>query len=199
MIDYENLQEKIEEYAEQLRADRIARGLPPEPPEDFVSLPLGIILAERLKPFLRIAAQYASVIAVGRLVRVDTSKLEDYRETAKLAGMCCGFSVSLIAACVTDFLRMMDKVNSAIDEGRESDIETEDVLRDLHFDLEWMQKDPWYDARHPHESISASQFDYYGYEKKIRAEVERLKSDPEALQAELDAAWRHYRAIEHLI
>ncbi|MCM3560901.1 hypothetical protein M4D57_20260 [Brevibacillus borstelensis] len=190
----DEIQAKTEELRQRVAAIRIAEGKPPEPPENFVPIPLGIILAEELAPFYKIAVQYAAVIASGALVRVDTTKLAKYRETAKLASMCVGFNVGLIGSSVERVLHTMDKINAAIDEGREGDVDIAREMRMLDHFLHFMSYSPWDDA-HDYRSPKT----YYDQLMEMRAEVERLKNDPEAYQAELDAAWRHYREIEHLL
>ncbi|MCC0566554.1 hypothetical protein [Brevibacillus borstelensis] len=190
----DEIQTKTEELRQRVAAARIAQGQPPEPPENFVPIPLGIILAEQLAPFYKIAVQYAAVVAAGTLTRVDTSKLEKYRETAKLASMCVGFHSGLIANTVEWCLREMDEVNTAIDEGRESEIDVASLTRKFSFFLSFMDDSPWADT-YDHKSTRP----HHIREAEIKAEVERLKNDPEAYQAELDAAWRHYHEIEHLI
>lgn len=190
----DDIRAKTEELRQRTAAIRIAEGKPPEPPESFVPIPLGIILAEELVPFYKIAVQYAAVVASGALVRVDTTKLAKYRETAKLASMCVGFNVGLIGSSVERVLHTMDKINAAIDEGRESEIDVRYEMRMLDHFLHFMNRSPWEDGT-DHKSDKP----YHVQEADMKAEVERLKNDPEAYQAELDAAWRHYREIEHLL
>lgn len=190
----EEIAAKTEELRQRVAAIRIAEGKPPEPPEDFVPIPLGIILAEQLTPFYRIAVQYAAVIASGTLVPVDTSKLEEYRETTKLAGMCYGHYVRIIASGVGAVLRTMDKINVAIEEGRQEEIDVTRELRMLDHFLNRMNKSPWSDST-DHKNDKP----YHIQQAEMKEEVERLKNDSEAYRAELNAAWRHYRDIKHLI
>ncbi|QQE73154.1 hypothetical protein KDJ56_14620 [Brevibacillus composti] len=190
----EDIRARTEELRQRVAAARIAEGKPPEPPENFVPIPLGIILAEELAPFYKIAVQYAAVIAAGSLVRVDTSRLEKYRETAKLASMSVGVNVGLIGSSVKRALHTMDKINEAIEEGREDEIDTRREMRMLNHFVRNINRSPWKDGIN-HKSEEPP----YVQEAAIKAEVERLKNDPEAYQALLDAAWRRYREIEHLI
>lgn len=190
----EEIVAKTEELRQRVVASRIAKGQPPEPPENFVPIPLGIILAEQLAPFYKIAIQYAAVIASGTLTRVDTSKLEKYRETAKLAGMCYGHYVRIIASGVDAVLRTMDKINVAIEEGRQEEIDVTREMRMLDHFLNRMNKSPWSDST-DHKNDKP----YHIQQAEMKAEVERLKNDSEAYRAKLNAAWRHYGDIEHLI
>ncbi len=195
----EDLREYVEELKQRVAEARIAEGRPPEPPEPFVSLPLGIILVERLQSFLRIAAQYASVLAAGELVKVDTAKLGHFRETATLAEMCVGLQTRLVAGAVLHILDAMERINEAIDSGAQDEINKPFELRKLNVYLWLLRRDPWDDVRLPDEALQQAEFDYYGFERSVREEVERLKSNPEAFQAALDEVWARYREIEHLI
>ncbi|EST55690.1 hypothetical protein T458_06950 [Brevibacillus panacihumi W25] len=189
-----DIKARTEELRQRIAAARIAEGKPPEPPENFVPVPLGIILTEELVPFYKIAVNFAAIIASGTLVRVDTSKLEKYRETAKLLRMGVGFHARGIGSTVDWCLREMDEINEAIDEGKESEIDKTSKMRRFSFFLEHLNKSPWSDT-YDYKSTEPHHF----REAKIKAEVERLKNNPDAYRAELDAAWRQYREIEHLI
>ncbi|MGF9824022.1 hypothetical protein ABE430_13805 [Brevibacillus agri] len=190
----DDIRAKTEELRQRTAAIRIAEGKPPEPPESFVPIPLGIILAEELVPFYKIAVQYAAVVASGALVRVDTTKLAKYRETARLARMCVGINVGLIGSGAERVLHTMDKINAAIDEGRESETDVRYEMRMLDHFLHFMNRSPWEDGT-DHKSDKP----YHVQQAEMKAEVCRLKNDPNEYRAELDAAWRHYREIEHLL
>src|SRR5690625_3512771 len=52
---------KLDEQIEIQRAERVAEGLPPDPPAPFVELPMAWALYKRCKPLIQYAVQYASV------------------------------------------------------------------------------------------------------------------------------------------
>lgn len=132
-------------------------------------------------------------------MKVDMSKLEHFRETAELADMCVGLQIRLVAGAVLHILDAMERINETIDSGAQNEINKPFELRKLNVHLWFLRQNPWDDVRHPKEALEQEEFDYYGFERSIREEVERLKNNPEALQAALDEAWARYREIEHLI
>ncbi|NQX61814.1 hypothetical protein [Paenibacillus qinlingensis] len=191
----DDIRKRTEELRERLTKARLENGQSAEPPEDFVPLPLSIILAERLKPFEPIAIKYAGIIAEGRLISIDMSKLVEYRKTAELLRMSVGFETGLYAGMVNRILRQMDEVNSAIESGNIEAIHVGEVLRLLHFSIKMMRgHDPIDDAYNSTINVS-----YSNQITLAEAEIERLKADTEAFEAELTAAWAHYETIKHEI
>jgi len=181
----------IEDLKERIRQHRIERGLPLEPPEKFVPVPLSIILAERVQPFISIAVKYASILADGTLYRVDTSKLDHYRRDAELLSMSKGLWCSLVGGGVRGAIRIMEQVNGILDAGEEENAHIPDLLRNIHFALAWSRQDienDLWDTRcdlHPNEQ-----------ERNNQSEIDRLKNDPGTFQAEYDAAMAQYKAIK---
>ncbi|MDR6883560.1 hypothetical protein [Bacillus sp. 3255] len=191
----DDLIKRIAEINERIRHVRMERGQLPEPPEDFLPVKLSVILAERLKPFEPIAIKYAGIIAEGRLIPIDTSKLAEYRKTAGLMYMSVGFEARLYASMVNMILRQMDDVNSALESGNEDEIHAGEVLRRLHFAIKMLRKCAPIDDAY-NSAINGSYSDQIA---PVEAEIERLKADTDALEAEIDAAWAHYETIKHEI
>lgn len=52
---------KLEEQLDEVRAKRVAKGLPPDPPPRFVSLPMAWTIYHRLSPLIKYAVQYANI------------------------------------------------------------------------------------------------------------------------------------------
>jgi hypothetical protein len=188
----DDLRKSLAEIKERTRQARLERGQLPEAPEDFLSVPLSIALAERLTPFKGIAAKYAGIIAEGRLIPVDTSKFESFRKDIALLDMSIGFHCGVIASGCGIVLSMMETINSAIEAGA-TEPDT-DMIRRLHFALSLMRKSPSDDAYDYKSDVSAPE-----QNRIVHAEVERLKANPIALEAELAAAWAHYETIKHEI
>lgn len=188
----DDLRKSLEEIKERTRQARMERGQLPEPPKDFVSVPLSIALAERLKPFKGIAAKYAGIIAEGRLIQVDMSKFEGFRKDIALLDMSVGFHCGMVGAGCRIVLSMMETINSAIEAGA-TEPDT-DMIRRLHFALSLIRKSPSDDAYDYKSDISAPE-----QNRIVHAEVERLKADPITFEAELAAAWAHYETIKHEI
>lgn len=190
----EKVRADIAELGESLRQIRVEQGLPPESPEHFVPIPLSIVLVERVRPLIPIAAKYAALLADGTLYRIDTSKLDQYRKDAALLHMSTGIFCSIVGTGVGGLIRMMERVNEIIDAGEEDTAHIPDLLRHVHFALEWARYDIKYDMWDNHIDIPPRE-----QEHANRNEIERLKNDPAAFQAEYDAAMTQYETIKHLI
>ncbi|MGF7033748.1 hypothetical protein J2T17_004696 [Paenibacillus mucilaginosus] len=174
----EDLKADIALFNEELRQDRIERGLPSERPADFVGIPLSIVIADRLKPFLPIAVRYAAILAEGTLYRMDPTKLEGYRRDAELLCKSTGLWSGFVGGGYRAILQVIDKVNEADQEL------PADALRQLHYNIELARGNARSDA---------------DGSKEVLAEVERLMNDPAAFQAEYSAALAHYESIKHLL
>lgn len=52
---------EIEKQIEESRAERVAKGLPPDPPPRFVPLPMAWAILRRLDPLIQFATKYAAI------------------------------------------------------------------------------------------------------------------------------------------
>lgn len=191
----EELQKSIDELSERVRQARIEKGLPPEPPEDFIEPPLSIILAEQLKPFLPIWTQYTSIIASGRFIPIDMSKLDRFREPAELLKKAKGRDCATMAVSVIGAMKTMEKVNETIAENTTDELDSSEIMRRLHgFIRLFNVSDPWDDA---YDCLSDVRYD--AQVNPIKAEYNRLKSDEEYFEYKLAKARAHYESIKHLI
>ncbi|HZG87308.1 hypothetical protein [Paenibacillus sp.] len=168
--------------------------MPPEEPESFVEVPLSIAIAERLEPFKAIAVKYASIIAQGRFIRIDTSKFGEYRRYLKLLQYSKGTDAPRFGSFFGSIIGYMDEVNRHIDDGTTDQIDKAAFIRKLYFAIDiGTIGDPRgdaYDYRMPYEE--QREFKEYVYR-----EVKRLRADPEAFDAEVARAWTHYESIYH--
>lgn len=176
------IRSSIAELTERLRQIRIEKGLPTEakPRPKTVGIPLSLALVERLQPFRAIVIKYASILAAGQVTRIETEKLAEYEEMAKLLGHSVGSWCGIHALGARSSLAIMNYLNAMIDEGRASEINISDEMRKLYIAIGWMTKD---------DGLNHDLFDEYGkYDMDARREAMRLLSDPSALKAEIDAA-----------
>ncbi len=190
--DFQRLKETLDGWAEQVRQDRIERGLPADPPADFVDIPLSIVIAGRLRPFLRIAVKYLAVLAEGTVYRVDTDKLAQYQEYAELLAKSIGSHCGAIGGNVKALLSIMNKL-SAMEDVTEADI----------------QRAVYYGSIYAKQAATDATYDVFPIEgdylvrKRIvderRAEVARLRADDSAFQAAYDEARVKYDEIKHLL
>lgn len=68
MSDIKRMKADIREARERIRQDRIARGVPEEPWEDFVSEAMTTVLIERCKPLFQYVAKYTQLCSEGNQV-----------------------------------------------------------------------------------------------------------------------------------
>jgi len=174
----------IAALTERLRQIHIEQGRPADPPKrkKCVDIPLSLALVERLQPFRAIAVKYASILAAGQVMRIDTDKLAEYGEMARLLRHSVGFFCGLHALGADGVLAAMQRINALIDAGRIDEINTNKEMRGVHFCIELMTKD---------EGLRHDAFDHRDkYNFDVRKEAERLLSDPVALQAAIDKAFK---------
>ncbi|OMD44299.1 hypothetical protein [Paenibacillus odorifer] len=176
------LQADIADLTERVRAIRVEKGLPadPLPRPRSVDIPLSLALIDRLQPFKAIVVKLATILAQGQTARIDTGKLEKYAEYGRLLAYSRGTWSFLHSWGVHGAFSIIERMNSAIDNGQEADFDTNDAMRRIHYAIGYMTKDSGLDN------------DKYHYYKESGAypheEKERLLSDPAALQAAIDEA-----------
>ncbi|MHA7964968.1 hypothetical protein ACX93W_12565 [Paenibacillus sp. CAU 1782] len=185
-MDFQRLIDSIEEIKAKARA-----GLPAEPerPAPFVDIPLSIVIAERLRPFIRIAVKYLAILAEGTVYRIDTDKLAQYREYAELLAHSTGSNCSLAAAGVRGLLRIMDDMNA------QADVTEADISRAIRASTLYIR----FARFNTSSDMSPQDTDYLTRERMIaehRAEVARLRSDSAAFQGAYDEVCTKYDEIK---
>ncbi|MFC5650907.1 hypothetical protein ACFPYJ_17665 [Paenibacillus solisilvae] len=96
----------INDFNAQKRTDRAV---------PFVELPESIELAERVRPFTRIAVKYFALVAEGTVPPLDTSKLAHYRTDSELLRMSVNPAYARKGAFVTTVLQQIDDINAGMD------------------------------------------------------------------------------------
>ncbi|MEK5420161.1 hypothetical protein [Paenibacillus sp. FSL L8-0708] len=178
----EELRIDIAQLTERVRAIRIEQGLSvdPLPRPRVVDIPLSLALIDRLQPFRAIAVKLASILAQGQTARIDTSRLEKYAEYGRLLSCSRGTFSAFHSWGVQGAFSIIERMNSAIDNGEVADFDTNDAMRRIHYAIGYMTRE------------SGICNDSHGYYTETgvwpRAEKERLLSDPDALQAAIDEA-----------
>ena len=177
-MDNAQLSVEVGRLSEQIRQIRVEQGLPPEPNriEPFVSIPLSMVLIDKLEPFLRIAVKYTSVLAAGTLHRIDTKAFAQYREYAEVLSCSEGLWCRWSASGYRWMLQLMDHINAASDE----ELLLTHLSRRALFCIEMMRHDTSSDC----------------WENNITNEdIDRLKNDPAAYEAEYTAALERYKTL----
>jgi hypothetical protein len=165
--------------------------VPPEEPDRFVEIPLSIVLAKRVKAFIPIAVKYLSVLAEGTVYQIDTAKFAQYREYSELLHMSKGTWCCIVGGGVHGILRIMDGVNAA---DSVDYVDVSGLVRRGLFSIELLRKDIHFDKWDDHSDVRP-----HVQQRLVNEEVARLESDPDAYQAEYDAARTQYETIRHLI
>jgi hypothetical protein len=182
--------EKMKKQIEEMKADRVARGLPPSPPEAFVPPEIGFILLERCKPLFDILAKYTKLCGDAQaILPIDTSKFDPYIDDLILLGETIGnggmaFSVGLKGAINTikkpgdnspdKYVRVLLKCLQL------AGLEVKQVLSTFAYDY---KLDSAEQGRHM---------------KEVNANYELYKSDEALLKVELKRLKEHYESIKHL-
>lgn len=178
----DDIRARIAELKAEDRANRIARGLPPErpkPPTKFINEPLAYLLAKELDGFYKIAVQYSAIIASGGITSIDTDKLSKYAEVAELLSRgSIGYNPQWRGSSVLIIIRVMDQINQAIKDRAIDDAEISLKLRILSIGLSGLKNDAWY--------------------PRDWRECRRLQEDSVAYENALRKAREHYETIKHL-
>ena len=197
MIDFEKLEKdivKLDEELEAHRLERVARGLPPDPPEPFLPIAHAILLCERVEPLRRFVIKYAKLTHdSGQLIPVNVSQFDKYRKDLLLLKCSKGFATSLWGAGLLNCVTTIEQVTDAVNSGNTETLDPLFIARDLFVDLQLMDELPAAD--------SSFGLDYEAEQREwaeTKTELERLRADEAAFAAEVDAFWRHYESIKHL-
>jgi hypothetical protein len=182
--------EKMKKQIEEMKAARVARGLPPSPPEAFVPPEIGFILLERCKPLFDILAKYTKLCDNAQaMLPIDTSKFDTYMDDLTLLGETTtnggtAFSVGLKGAINTikkhgdatpdKYVRLLLKCLQL------AGLNVKQELSTFAYDYRL-------DSREQGRLI-----------KEVNANYEQYKSDEALLNVELKKLMGHYESIKHL-
>ncbi|MFA4137029.1 MULTISPECIES: hypothetical protein [unclassified Brevibacillus] len=169
----DDLSARLEQLRERTRNARRERGLPDDPPEPFIDLPLSYVLLDELEKFYKITAQYAAVLVSGGMVPVDTSKFDQYAEIAGLLRGSKSPSLSSIGYSTLHIITTMEQLNM----GNCDDLSL--AIRVLNLRLR---------------SYHRKNFE----DESCRDSAKRFKDDRVALDHALKEAREHYETIKHL-
>ncbi|MGQ3479169.1 hypothetical protein [Paenibacillus sp. TY11] len=130
----------VARLTERLRQIRIDQGLDPypKPVPKFVSTPLALAIIGRLKPFTAIVVKYARILAEGEVSRIDTDRLSQYVEYARLLKHAEERLCGVPGLGVELSLGVINRVNNAIDEDKLDTLDVNAQVRSLHIALKWL-------------------------------------------------------------
>ena len=185
---------KLDEQLKEVRAERVAKGLPPDPPPRFVPLPMAWTLLHRLEPLIQYAVKYASLCDKTNEI-IDISDEQMYwiksHELDVIFINNARQDLGLIAIGI-------DGIYSNLTQYSKNETAGE-LLRDLvrcitftrpsHGDTQRID-----DIIYDHNATAKENQQAY---RKVNAEIERL-SDGEYFKEEYRKLIDHYNSVKHL-
>lgn len=191
----EELKKDIEHLKAQIKADREARGLPPEPPEYFVPVAMAWTLYERCQPLHQFAIKYAQLCDKANEVLALSAEQIQWAQSFR------PYTELIREVKDQTILKVLGGSLSGLISSMEKHGEYEsasDLLRSLFINLELL-KGEYYP---PHLGQftwkwNASKEENDKYSAEIYAEYERLK-DEEYFEEEYKKLRDHYNSIKHL-
>lgn len=186
MQTIEQLKRDVEELRQKVCQDRIARGVPEEPPEDFVSEAMTSVLIERCKPLFQYVAKYTQLCSDGnRVLPANVEIFERYADYLTL--------IRNSKSRQSFFAMGMNTAKNYMSEADQYSDASEYVRRlGMALSLAKLGFEMTIDQATYNHRISAEM------RKEAEAEYKRLKADEAFLIAEVHRYMQHYESIKHL-
>ena len=193
-IDYDNIEklnQDLERRLEKHRQERIAQGKPAEKPE-FIPIPYGVILLERIEPVREFLVKYALLINQSKRVPAfDLSTLDKYRSDLELLQAVKGMMASMSGALIRQMLEAIVKAQKKVAEGFEAEEEVAaELSKSLYLRLQLLDKRLTVSGEH---YWIKPDYNYYQNNPELdkdKVEYTRLKVNPD----ELEKGLANYRA-----
>ena len=200
VIDYDNIEklnEDLERRLEEHRQERIAQGKPAQKPE-FIPIPYGVILLERIEPVREFLVKYALLINQSKQVPAfDLSTLDKYRSDLELLQAVKGVMTGASGALMRQMLEAIEKAQKKVAEGFEAEEEVATELsKSLYLRLQLLDKRLTVSDEHYWINMN---YNYYRNNPELdkdKAEYGRLKANPEELEKELAKYRSHFESIK---
>ena len=193
-VNYDKIVEDTERIKKQILEDRLARGLPTESPEDFVSPAMSAILIERCQPLYVTIAKYAKLVNdSGEVLPIDLTKFDKYLLDLELISMTKGPGVFL-PSFSTGIRNAISNIKKAIEN---EDKDTDHLTKHLFLSLKISQFGRKTGVSDAYDVLSDIR--YADQIKPHQEEYDRLTSDPEFFESEYKRYSEHYESIQHLI
>ncbi|WJD81367.1 hypothetical protein [Priestia megaterium] len=185
-IDYdsiEKLNEDLERRLEEHRRERIAQGKPAEKPE-FIPIPYGVILLERIEPVREFLVKYALLINQSKRVPAfDLSTLDKYRPDLELLQAVKGVMTGASGALMRQMLEVIEKSQKKVAKGFEAEEEVAaELSKSLYLRLQLLDKRVRVSDEHYWINMD---YNYYKDNPELdrdKLEYERLKANPDELE-----------------
>lgn len=191
----EELRAEIAKLHEQIKADRKARGVPPEPPEDFVPIAMAWTLYERCEPLHKFAIKYAQLCdQADEILPLSDEQIEwakSFRKYTDLITKVKGsVGIKALGGSLDGLIKAIESRNDY-----ESVIE---LIRSMFIDLEFLRGEYYPPSLHQYVYLfDVSREENERFSKEVYTEYERLQ-DEEYFEQELERLTEHYQEIKHL-
>lgn len=191
----EQIKSDIERLSAEIKAYREVRGLPEEPPEDFVSVAMAWTLYERCQPLHQFAIKYAQLCdKANEVLPLSDEQIQwaqSFRPYTELITNAEGSTgIKVLGGSLGGLISRMEKHGEY-----ESAFE---LLRSMYICLDFL-KGEYHPPRLEQYTWkwNASKEENDKFRKEIYEEIERLK-DEEYFQSEYKRLREHYESIKHL-
>ncbi|ENQ3077968.1 hypothetical protein ACEOWG_001141 [Bacillus cereus] len=187
IIDYENLDKKIEELRarnEAHRQARIARGLPPERPNHFVDREVSNVLADKVEHLFDYFKKYGALLARTRKLQPTeyATIQQKYGDCILLLSEAIDLKDRMSGNCLKDLLETLKRIDP-------NEISYEKASREIYCTFKVLEL----------RSRSLNQFSEEPLPDIDEERLAQLQSDESFLQSEVQRYLDHYESIKHLI
>ncbi|CAK8583159.1 hypothetical protein [Priestia megaterium] len=183
ITDIKKLNEDLERRLEEHRQERIAQGKPAEKPE-FIRIPYGVILLERIEPVKEFLVKYALLINQSKKIPAfDLSALDKYRPDLELLQAVKGVMTGASGALIRQMLEAIEKAQKKVAKGFEAEEEiAAELSKSLYLRLHLLDKRVRVSDEHYWINMD---YNYYKDNPELdrdKSEYERLKANPDELE-----------------
>lgn len=183
--------EELDEILAEVKAERVAKGLPADPPDDFLPIPISAIIAEKVLEASEFITKYTKLVFESeQLLQVNVDHLQETKDLADLLSRSKGQKLGVIGAAMKGAINIIEKINAGTyDKSASKAAGSLYIMLKLAHVSRPDLNDAW-DYR--------SSVTHYEQVKPYREEYDRLKGDEALYKAELSKYQEHYASIKHL-
>ncbi|HDX9587951.1 TPA: hypothetical protein ROX98_000872 [Bacillus pseudomycoides] len=190
VIDWDQLDKKIEEFQERIetyRQERIAKGLPPERPKRFVGKELSMLLTDKVDHLFKYFKGYSALLVkTKKLQPTQYSKIhEKYGDYILLLSEATDLEHSMTGECLQKLLKTLELIDT-------NEISYEKASRNIYYAFKYLKL----------RDCRLSKFDekpLLEMTKKQHRRSYRLQNDEAFFNSEVQRYLAYYERIKHLI
>lgn len=199
IIDYDKLDQEIEEFQERLeryRQERIAKGLPPERPKRFVGKELSTLLTDKVEHLFKYFRGYSALLVkTKKLQPTQYGKVhEKYGDYILLLSEAMDLEYSMTGECLQKLLKTLKLIDT-------NEISYEKASHDIYFAFKHLElRDAFKEFE-----LRDCGFSRFGEKplpemtKKQQRRSYRLQNDGAFFNSEVQRYLAYYERIKHLI